>query len=169
MAGIMKNQNGFILIEIITVIVLIGIIGVFTTFFLYTGIKGYMNTKARSEGALDAQMALDRISLELRNLNYLTSAPVKTGNASLSYKSEVSNGTRILKYNVIDKTIVINIQGVNYLLLQDVTSFNLSVTAEDLNQDGTDDVAAIGVGFHIDEIGKEFKTKIFPRYMVKNK
>ena len=64
----MKNQRGFALIELIAVIVLVGIIASFSTFFLYTGFTGYLNTKNTTEGALNAQMALDRISLELRNI-----------------------------------------------------------------------------------------------------
>jgi hypothetical protein len=168
----MKNQKGLILVEVITVLVLVGIIGIFTTFFLYTGINGYMNTKVRSEGALGAQMALDRIALELRNINYFTSAPIisgTNGNASLSYKSAVLDGTRVLKYESNNQAIVININGTDYRLLENVTAFSLSVAAEDLNQDGVDDVSSIGVGFHLHEIGKEFKTNIFPRNMVKNK
>jgi hypothetical protein len=166
-----EQPKGLILIELITVIVLIGIIGSFTTFFLYSGINGYLHTKNTSAGALNAQMALDRITLELRNLNYFTSSPVTSGNASLSYQSEVAalGGDRILKYDSTQETIAINIDGTPYLLLENVTEFSLTVTPEDLNQDGVEDVASIGVGFHLQGIGTEFKTNIFPRHMVKNK
>jgi hypothetical protein len=54
-------------------------------------------------------------------------------------------------------------------LLENVTDFSLTVTPEDLNRDGVEDVASIEVGFHLHGIGKEFKTTIFPRHMVKNK
>jgi type II secretory pathway pseudopilin PulG len=166
-----KQPQGLILIELITVIVLVGIIASFTTFFLYSGIEGYLKTKNTSEGALSAQMALDRISLELRNLNYFTSSPVTSGNASLSYQSEVAalDGDRILKYDSTQETIAIDIDGTPYLLLENVTGFSLTVTSKDLNLDGTEDVASIGVEFHLFGIGKEFKTNIFPRHMVKNK
>jgi type II secretory pathway pseudopilin PulG len=166
-----KQPQGLILIELISVIVLVGIIASFTTFFLYSGIQGYLKTKNTSEGALNAQMALDRISLELRNLNYFTSSPVTSGNASLSYQSEVAelDGDRILKYDSTQETIAIDIDGTPYLLLENVTDFSLTVTPEDLNRDGVEDVASIGVGFHLHGIGKEFKTTIFPRHMVKNK
>ena len=165
----MKHQRGLVLFELITVIVLVGIIGIFATFFLYSSINGYLKTKNTSEGAMDAQMALDRISLELRHLSYFTSSPVTSGNASLSYQSEVLGGNRMLKYDSVNDTMTINISGTDYLLLEDVTSFNLSVTADDLNLDGVNDVASIGVGFYLHGIGKEFKTTIFPRHMVKNK
>ncbi len=161
----MKNHRGLVLIELIAVIVLIGIIGTFTTFFLYTGLSGYLKAKKTLSGTLDAQMALDRISHELRNLDYFA-APLNP-NTSLSYTSEVLTGTRALKYN--SNTIWIGIGATDYKLLENVNEFTLSATAQDLNADGVDDVAFIEVGFKVNEIGKEFKTKIFPRHMVKNK
>ena len=162
----MKNHRGLVLIELITVIVLIGIIGTFTTFFLYTGLSGYLKAKNTLEGALDAQMALDRISLELRDLNYFTSF---TQDSSLSFTSEVLSGTRKLSYN--SNTIWISIGSNDYKLLGNVDSdsFILSKTPQDLNNDGSLEVAFFEVGFKVNEIGKEFKTKIFPRHMVKNK
>jgi prepilin-type N-terminal cleavage/methylation domain-containing protein len=63
-----KHQKGFILIELIMTIVLIGIIATFTGFFIYSGINGYLRAKYITNGALDAQRALDRISLELRDI-----------------------------------------------------------------------------------------------------
>lgn len=161
----MKNQRGLILIELIAVLVLIGIIGTFTTYFLYTGVSGYLKTKNASEGALGAQMALDRISHEFRNLDYFT-APL-VSNTSLSYTSEILSGTRALIYN--SNTIWIRIGASDYELLENVNEFTLSATAQDLNADGVADVAFIEVGFKVNEIPKEFKTKIFPRHMVKNK
>ena len=162
----MKNHRGLVLIELITVIVLIGIIGTFTTFFLYTGLSGYLKAKNTLEGALDAQMALDRISLELRDLNYFTSF---TQDSSLSFTSEVLSGTRKLSYNL--NTIWISIGSNDFKLLENVDSdsFILSKTPQDLNNDGSLEVAFFEVGFKVNEIGKEFKTKIFPRHMVKNK
>ena len=91
----MNKQHGFALIELIAVIILVGIIASFSTFFLYTGFNGYLNAKNATEGALNAQMALDRISMELRNISELTYTPSST---SLSYKSEDPTETRTLKY-----------------------------------------------------------------------
>ncbi len=171
----MKNAKGLILVELISVIVLVGIIASFTGFFLYTGINGYMNAKRNAEGSLNAQMALDRITLELMDLNYFTSAPDTTApNLSISYKSETLTGTRMIKYDTSDETIFINIAGADYKLLENVPSFSLAVTPMDLDDDGSaEEVAAIELGFQLgvgsDSIGTEFKTRIFPRHMVKNK
>ena len=159
----MNNQQGFSLIELIAVIVLVGIIASFATVFLYTGFNGYRNTKNATEGALNAQMALDRIALELRNINDAISFVADT---SVSYKSEELTGTRTLKYESNSNTIQINVDNSDYNLLEDVplTSFILSVDCQDLVGNGAPlEIALIDVQFQVGEIGKEFKTRIFPR------
>ena len=165
----MNKQKGFALIELMAVIVLVGIIASFTTFFLYTGFNGYVNTKTATEGALNAQMALDRISQELRNISELTSTPTST---SLSYKSEEFTGTRTLKYE--NQTVFIRVGTTDHVLLNNISTFNISKDApQDLDNDGSDDVSGIEVEFRVglneNEIGKWFRTRIFPRHMVEDK
>ena len=160
----MNNQRGFVLIELIAVIVLIGIIASFTTFFLYTGFNGYLNTKNATEGALNAQMALDRIALELRNISDIMPTPSST---SVTYKNEELTGTRTLKY--VGNDVLINVNANDYKLLENISSFTLSFTARDLDHDiaSDDEVVRIDVEFELNDIGKKFKTNIFPRNMVK--
>jgi len=163
----MNKQQGFALIELIAVIVLVGIIASFATVFLYTGFNGYRNTKNATEGALNAQMALDRISHELRNINELTSTPTSI---FLEYKSEEFTGTRTLKYE--NQTVFIGVGTTDHMLLDNISTFTLSFTTRDLDHRAPtdDEVAQIAVEFTIGDIGdsgKEFKANIFPRNMVK--
>jgi hypothetical protein len=130
-----------------------------------------MNSETSLEGALKAQMALDRMTLELRNISYFTSTPTST---SVSYKSKDSllSGLRILKYQTGTETgsILISVDGTDYLLLDDVSSLNFSYNYQNLNDDpSVDEVAAIGIGFNVEGIGKEFRTQIFPRNLVEEK
>lgn len=164
----MKHQRGLILIELIAVIVLIGIIATFTSFFLYTGLNGYLNAKNALGGAINAQIALDRITLELRNIEYFTSTPTA---ASVSYKSKDPQlpGSRVLIYQSGTNTgeILISVDGNDYPLLDHVTSFELNVAYSNLNDDPlTDEVTGIRIGFNVEGVGKEFKTQIFPRNLV---
>ena len=160
----MKNPNGFALIELMAVIVLVGIIASFTTFFLYTGFNGYVNTKNATEGALNAQMALDRISQELLNISDIIPTPSST---SVTYKSETLTGTRTLKY--VGNDVLINTNANDYKLLENISSFTLSFTTRDLDHrtPSDDEVARIDVEFELNDIGKRFKTNIFPRNLVK--
>jgi prepilin-type N-terminal cleavage/methylation domain-containing protein len=160
----MNNQRGLTLIELIAVIVLIGIIGSFTGLFLLTGINGYLKNRNNTEGALNAQMALDRISLEFRNITEITSAPSST---AVTYRSETLPGTRTLTY--VGENIIINVDPDDYTLLEDVSSFKLSYTYQNLDRDPipVDEVAHIDVEFKLSAVDKTFKTKIFPRNLVK--
>ncbi len=163
----MNNQNGFALIELIAVIVLVGIISTFTIFFLYTGFNGYINSKKATEGALNAQMALDRIALELRSISNIIPTPSST---SLTYKSEELTGTRTLKY--VGNEVFINANADDYKLLDNISSFTISLITRDLDHrtPSDDEVAQIAVEFTIGDIGtrgKGFKANIFPRNMVK--
>ena len=163
----MKHQRGLILIELIAVIVLTGIIATFTSFFLYTGFNGYLNAKNSLAGALKAQTALDRMTLELRSISYFTSTPTAS---SVSYRSADSQllGSRVLKYQTGE--ILISVDGQDYTLLDHVSSFDLNVTYFNLNDDPlVDEVAAIRIGFNVEGVDKDFRTRIFPRNLVEEK
>jgi prepilin-type N-terminal cleavage/methylation domain-containing protein len=160
----MNKQEGFALIELMAVIILVGIIATFSAFFLRTGFNGYLNTKNTTEGALNAQMALDRISMELRNIRELSGTPSST---SLSYKSEDPTETRALKYE--NQMVFIRVDTTDHMLLDNISSFNLSFDTRDLdhNPPSDDEVAGIDVEFVLNDIGQNFRTNIFPRNMVK--
>jgi prepilin-type N-terminal cleavage/methylation domain-containing protein len=160
----MNKTQGFALIELMAVIILVGIIATFSAFFLRTGFNGYLNTKNNTEGALNAQMALDRISMELRNISDITSTPSGT---SVTYKSEELTGTRTLKY--VGNEIIINVDATDYRLLDNISSFNLDFDTRDLDHypPSDEEVAGIDVDFEVNDIGQNFRTNIIPRNMVK--
>lgn len=165
------QSAGFTLIELVLTLVLVGIIGTFTSLFVYSGIRGYITTRQASEGALQAQIAMDRISLELRNINSLTGTPDTTApDLSLSYKSETLSGTRELKYDSDQNAILISVDnGSNYYkLLDNISSCDLLLTYQNLDHDPgpVNEVAHIDLNFKLDGIGQEFRTRIFPRYLV---
>lgn len=162
----MKDQKGLILIELIMTIVLIGIIASFTGFFIYSGINGYLRAQYISNGSLDAQRALDRISVELRDINSITPTP---GATSVTYTSAAPTltGTRTLKY--VGSTIFIRVEPNDYALLENVSSFNLSYDTRNMDNDlgpPVDEVAYIDVEFNLQDIGTDFKARIFPRNLV---
>ena len=151
-----------ILIELVATLILVGIIGIFTGLFLFTGIKGYMTTKETSEGALRAQTAIERISKELRDIDTIPSAPV--ANTSITYTSKALPGQRQISFN--DTTDIISISvdgGTAWPLLKDVDTFNLSWTTADLNYDTVDDISGITIAFNTTQVGQMFSTTIYPR------
>ena len=167
------QSAGFTLLELILTIVLIGIIGTFTSLFVYSGIRGYITTRQATEGALQAQIAMDRISLELRDINSLASTLDDTD--LLSYKSAVEvSGTRKLKCDdSTQKAILISVDnGTNYhKLLENISECNFHVDSSNLDHDSglVDEVELIELTFKLDDIGREFKSRIFPRHLVERK
>ncbi len=159
------NRGGFTLVEMITSIVLLGIIGVFTSLFLYTGIKGYMVTRQTNEGAMKAQIALDRINLELRKINTLSTVSPPVVDTSISYTSDDLPGNRRIVYDSNAKTISIFVDGQAYVLLEDGAGFTLNWQVADLDNsaDGNDEIATLEIGFTMADIGRPFNLKIYPR------
>jgi len=161
-----KHEKGFTLVELIVTLVLVGIIGTFTTLFMYTGLNGYLRAKDTSEGALKAQITLDRISLELRDI-YRVSAFNK--DISIDYTSVTLPLARQLRYEDNNNEIWLNVDGNDHLLLDDVQDFSMSVNIKDLNYygDNVEEIEAIEVSFQVGEITRPFRTRIFPRYMAR--
>jgi prepilin-type N-terminal cleavage/methylation domain-containing protein len=161
------SQKGFTLVELIVTIVLVGIIGTFTTLFVYTGLNGYLTVRDTSEGALKAQIALDRLSLELRDIDSITAF---NADSRIDYTSRTLDGNRQILYNVVDGDGVISVNGGSgaQKLLDGVISFNMTlITQLDLNGDNTDDeVEAIEISFNTEQVGRVFSARIFPRNMV---
>ena len=160
------SQKGFTLVELIVTIVLVGIIGVFTTLFVYTGLNGYLTARDTSEAALRAQIALDRLSVELRDINIIDTGTY-AANSRMDYTSRTLTGDR----QILFSNGVISVNGGNgqQPLLDDVDTFTMAITKSDLNGDGNDDVEAIDISFDFIEersVGRQFSARIFPRNLV---
>ena len=156
----MRLKAGFVLIEVIVSLLLLGIIATFSSFFLVSGIEGYLFSKEAAESAFKAQIAMDRISLELRDIN---NQPTLVANTSITYNSDSLPGTRMIKFN--SGNLYINVGGTDYILLDDVSNFTLTATSYDFDNDTNNEIAYINVGFTISDI-PAFSVRIYPRNMV---
>jgi prepilin-type N-terminal cleavage/methylation domain-containing protein len=153
-----KHEKGFTLVELIVTLVLVGIIGTFTTLFMYTGLNGYL-----------------RISLELRDINDVSDF---NANTNVDYNSVTLPGDRRIRFNDpapaggTDGEILLSVGGTENLLLDNVTvdTFSMTVAYNDLNYygDNENEIEAIDVSFTIGDIKRPFRTRIFPRHMARN-
>jgi hypothetical protein len=165
-----RPSDGFVLIELVTTLILVGVIGAFAGLFLWNGINGYMASKRNSETALSAQVALDRISAELRRISSLPAAPV--ANTSITYRSKDLPGTRRLSYDSVARTINLDVTGVpNPLgekpLLDNVATFSLGLDSADMdNADGDEEISTIRIGFTVTDVGTQFNMRIHPRFFI---
>ena len=154
-------EKGFTLVELIVTLVLVGIIGTFTTLFVYSGLNGYLKARDTSEGALKAQITLDRISMELRDIDTVNTF---AANTQIDYSSRSLGANRQILYS--NGVISINAGSGARNLLDGVENFNMALIQADLNGDGNDNVQAINISFNTDQIGRQFSARIFPRHMV---
>jgi len=170
-----KHQSGFILVEFIITLVLIGIIGVFTGLFIYTAVSGYLNSKDAAEGAMKAQVALDRIRMELRGVSRIIAIDDTAPDLSIQYEHEDPSltGPRTLSYNTSQKNLFIQTpppSGGQFLLMNDASNFTLTVGTDNLDGEvgpTKEEVSSIEIVFTMKNIGKPFKVDIYPRNMVK--
>lgn len=163
-----KREAGFTLIEIIVTLVLVGILSVFAGLFMTTFLNGYFMVKNNSDTAMKAQMALDRISIELRDISPVSvSVPspvsVLTDNSLITYtnSSGVVKTIKFVAPNIYLSTPTDNI------LIDHVEAFQLSATYNNVYHILANDVAYIDIGFTITGYNP-FSTRIFPRTRVPN-
>ena len=148
-------------------LILVGIIGAFTGLFLYTGIEGFIASKRNSEVALKAQIAVDRLSAELRHVTQVTSWTPP----SFSYKCSDPQlpGTRSLIFDTTADEIRISVDGGTQRVIVDdldTYSMNLSAINIDSSDDNSEELISLSVDFKLKDVGRTFKIKFFPRHFV---
>jgi hypothetical protein len=165
-----RPHAGFVLIELVTMLVLVGVIGSFAGFFLWSGINGYLASKRNSETALSAQVALDRISYELRHIASLSGNPAL--NTSIGYVSTLPDLTGVRRLSYDSQIIYFSKDGgaTRNPLLKNVSAFRLCLDSANLDNDAGNnlEVSAIRVGFNVVDVGTPFDVRIYPRVMIAN-
>jgi hypothetical protein len=160
------------LIELVTTLILVGVIGVFAGFFLFTGVRGFLTSRFSSETALQAQIALDRISTELRHAQAIVNPPPTQ--TSIEYRSLdlTPAWTRRISYNSANREILLSVNGNANVLLDNVSAFTLSWATSDLDGsgDGNNEISEIRVAFTVSSAASgndaAFSAEIYPRSML---
>ena len=157
------STNGFILIELVTMLILVGVIGAFVGLFLYTGINGFLASKRNSEVALKAQVALDRISAELRNIKASPKPVFET--RKITYQNDIATINRILQIEDGPQGpgIYLTVGGAKNLLLDSVNVAQSDITCEATknldNENNNNEISAIRVTFRLIEMDTPFKVR----------
>lgn len=154
----LKQEAGFTLIEIVVTMVLVGILSIFVGLFMTTFLNGYFMVKNNSEMAMKAQMALDRMSIELRDVSAVSAL---TDNSLITYTNPAGVG-RTIKF--VGSNIYLSTPSDN-ILIDHVEAFQVSATYRNVYNVVTNDVAFIDIGFTVSGYNP-FSTRIFPRTRV---
>lgn len=168
MAG---RQRGFTIMEVIVTLVILGIIGVFGAMFMASGMRGFFQSRLGADVSMKAQIALDRISLELRYAKDLSApgAIVFTGTTAIQYTSDDANlgGIRQLFYTTNSTSGALYLDpgtGTYRLLVDGLSAFNATATMDDLNGDGMPlEVYAINLDMTFDGVPTIFSLEVLPR------
>lgn len=159
-----RSQRGMTLLEVIIGMVILGVIASVGAFFFVTGIKGYTQTREASDLALKADAALERMSIELRDLDGLgtgSSVTVVT-DTSITYESTVLPGTRTIGHGSGVIYLQTSSGGTQYTLMDGVTAFRLWVDTAEMNGDTTYlEITAVHISFVAG--GKTFSLQVLPR------
>lgn len=156
----MHRQAGFTLIELIAAVVLLGFIAIFAGIFISTGMRGVLTARQAEENALKAQIALDRIALELRDISGgpgSGGAPIVTA-TNIQYTSSVAalSGTRRLAYSGTTITLTPTSGGTAYTLADGVSACTMSFS-------GATTGATITVTFSLTNTTGAFSITVKPR------
>jgi prepilin-type N-terminal cleavage/methylation domain-containing protein len=162
-----KGEKGFTLIEVIVTLVLSGVVAAFAGLFMTTFLNSYFFAKTNSESALKAQVALDRISLELKSMRSVTTF---TNDSLVTYTRFVSEGSvatvdRTLQF-VAPRIYLGNAGVAGNVLIDNVQSLTLRHTDDNLDNVAGNEVAFIDVSFRITGITTPFSARILPRHLV---
>lgn len=160
----MGRHSGFTLIELIAVMVILGLVGVFAGLFITTGVRGNLAATTAENNAQRGQIALQRIALELRDVN---SGPVlAAGNSTITYTSSqpALGGTRTLGYDSAAKHITLTPEsGTPQPLVDNVETctFGASGTSAERN-------IVLTVTFRLTGTSQPFSLTIKPRNAIAN-
>jgi len=163
----MQNHQGFTLIEAITTLVLLSLVSLGLISLFTYGVNGYIFTQRNADYALKAQIALDRISYEFKDLDEYSTITYGSGpqNATITYSNTRFNATRNLTIDLVAGTMSLN----GYLLLDKIKTssvvFQVNTFGEDVNNDGssTNDIKNIFVSFQMTDAPVQYQATIHPR------
>jgi len=158
-----RREAGFTLIEIIVTLVLVAILSVFAGLFITTFLNGYFTIKNNSDAAMKAQMALDRMSLELQDVGAVSAAvlnpiSVLTPNTLITYTNQAGE-VRTIGF---DGSNIYLATAANNVLIDNIDNFQVNAVYGNVYNVAANDVAYIDIGFTVHGYSS-FSTRVFPR------
>jgi prepilin-type N-terminal cleavage/methylation domain-containing protein len=167
---ILKNKNGFTLVELIASLVLAGILAIALTTIIITAINGFFLSKDAASISQKSQLALTRIRTEVINATQITTAgqdKIVFVNDSGTYEIERVNQTITLKKTGTDpipaKALTDDIEtgyytGGNKFLTYEKTGSVPWATTDDISE-----LYAIIITLKFSNYNSVFQTTINPR------
>lgn len=94
-----KNSKGFTLIEIIITIVIVGIISGIAAVIIAQGVRSYTDEQGRSDMRYRAELALERMSREIRMIRSASAADIPTMTGSTLRYTDINGAAMGFRLN----------------------------------------------------------------------
>jgi prepilin-type N-terminal cleavage/methylation domain-containing protein len=131
--SLLQSQRGFTLIEIIVVMIVLGLMALMASFGLERAMDGFVMARENSQVSQKAQIALDRLAIELSNIPFNTGTSrytISTGTAgSLTYTTSFGGVNEVHTFNQVNDQLQLD----NLPLTDLVTANGLQFSYLDIN------------------------------------
>jgi prepilin-type N-terminal cleavage/methylation domain-containing protein len=133
-----RGNQGFTLIEIIIVVVILGVLGIFSYQFLITSVRTYSTIEKQKSLYDEAAMAMERMSRELRDASSISSPASGGTGSSLSFTKSHGSPQEATTYDITFQLSSGTLQRVGSItanLAERVSAFTVSrVTSPSLEE-----------------------------------
>lgn len=151
------NRSGFTILEMIIVIVILGILGVYTFSFLGDSMGAYVRVKEHKTLYDEGRMAMEYMVRELRDANQ--NASITTTSSSITF-TKVHPSSATITYSLTSGTLNRDSDGTTNALAGNVQTFSPTVSGTAPNQVVTLELILSGRGT------VRLRTAIYPRNSV---
>jgi prepilin-type N-terminal cleavage/methylation domain-containing protein len=151
----MEKQNGFTLIELIAVLVLVGIMAAIAGFGIVAGVRGYLMGFENAQISQKAQLTMTRLTREIMECP-MSSCGGGDGTITLPFDFENNLGNRRLNLVPESNELMLGSPGNLQVLVDQVANFTME------REDG---IIEIVLSLNHQQGGgqQNFQTSIFPR------
>ena len=146
-----RSESGFTLIEAIVALILAGIMAAVAGIGLVYVVQGYLFTRANAATLQKGQIAMSRITLELKNISLVSSPSTSTSITFYSYKSDPTDPSIATKSK---RSIRLSEDGKNIEITEDLEADSLPYTL-------TDQIEA-NTGLEFKYYEKDLTTECYP-------
>jgi prepilin-type N-terminal cleavage/methylation domain-containing protein len=145
---LLRGQNGYTLIEIVIVIVILGVIGGFTFQMVGAGVQAFKKSSARKDLCDQGRLALERMVRELRDAKEVTASSSDSITFKVAHPSEFSVVEEIryqLNGSNVERVADPSGSATTAVLGSSVSGF--TVTPEDIGGDGGGETGPCTIAF----------------------
>lgn len=166
----MRKQQGFTLIELIIVMVIMGILLTVGALFFTTIISGLTTSRLAVEIGQTTQLSMDRIMYELKHAtNRTASSDIGfAANTNIIFESTATGLTGTTRaIELVGTNLVLDVDGTDHILLENVNNFIMTLTEANIDGAAGNEISRINMSFQVTGYGGTFSLEASPRQFIR--